>query len=185
MSNFAREFIKEIFMKKREALIALVSIAISGILNEPIIAAFKMIPWDKIISTESWEWVFLPKVSILNIIFFIILLVAVYYIAYLLLINRKNVAINKLKSLNYFIDDKNHVKVTWDVGIGTIYNNDPFAYNIQFFCLRHGELPLRMQNGCCQDSTCPNCSLHINERNVENYIESLLLKKQQDLKGLS
>lgn|GEM_PF-1367358 len=172
-------------MKKREALIALVSIAISGILNEPIIAAFKMIPWDKIISTESWEWVFLPKVSILNIIFFIILLVAVYYIAYLLLINRKNVAINKLKSLNHLIDDEKHVKVTWNVGIGTICNHDPFAYNIQFFCLLHGELPLRMQNGCCQDSTCPNCSLDINERYVKNYIESLLLKEQQDLKGLS
>lgn len=56
-------------MKKRETLIALVSITISGILNEPIIAAFKMIPWDKIISTENWEWIFLPKVSILNIIF--------------------------------------------------------------------------------------------------------------------
>ena len=62
----------KIIMKKREVLIALVSIAISGILNEPIIAAFKMIPWHKIISTESWEWVFLPKFSILNIAFFII-----------------------------------------------------------------------------------------------------------------
>ena len=172
-------------MKKREALIALVSIAISGILNEPIIAAFKMIPWEKITSTETWEWIFLPKVSILNIIFFIILLVTVYYIAYLLLIKRKNVAINKLKSLNSLVDDKNHIKVTWDVGIGTIYNHDPFAYNIQFFCLQHGELPLRMQNGCCQDPTCSNSSLCIDGRKVENYIESLLLKKQQELKGLS
>lgn len=172
-------------MKKREALIALVSIAISGILNEPIIAAFKMIPWDKITSTENWEWIFLPKVSILNIIFFIILLVTVYYIACLLLIKRKNVAINKLKSLNSFVDDKNHIKVTWDVGIGTIYNHDPFAYNIQFFCLQHGEFPQRMQNGCCQDSTCSNSFLCIDERKVKNYIESLLLKKQQDLKGLS
>ena len=172
-------------MKKREVLIALVSIAISGILNEPIIAAFKMIPWDKIISTESWEWIFLPKFSILNIIFFIVLLVAVYYIVYLLLIHRKNVVINELKSLNCFVDDENCVKVTWDVGIGTKYNHDPFAYNIQFFCLRHGELPLRMQNGCCQDATCPNSSLCINERKMTNYIESLLLKKQQDLKGLS
>mgnify|MGYP001339317441 FL=1 len=169
-------------MKKREALIALVSIAI---LNEPIIAAFKMIPWDKITSTENWEWIFLPKVSILNIILFIILLVTVYYIAYLLLIKRKNVAINKLKSLKFFVDDENHIKVTWDVGIGTIYNHNPFAYNIQFFCLQHGELPLRMQNGCCQDSTCSNRSLCIDERKVKNYIESLLLKKQQELKGLS
>lgn len=172
-------------MKKREALIALVSIAISGILNEPIIAAFKMIPWDKITSTENWEWIYLPKVSILNIIFFIILLVTVYYIAYLLLIKRKNVAKNKLKSLNCFVDDENHIKVTWNVDIGTIYNHNPFAYNIQFFCLQHGELPLRMQNGCCQDSTCSNSSLCIDERKVKNYIESLLLKKQQELKGLS
>ena len=172
-------------MKKREVLIALVSAAISGILNEPIIAAFKMIPWDKIISTESWEWIFLPKFSILNIIFFIILLLAVYYIVYLLLIHRKNIAINKLKSFNSLVYDEDFVKVTWDVGIGTTYNHDPFAYNIQFFCLRHGELPLRMRNGCCQDATCPNCSLYMNERYVENYIESLLLKKQQDLKGLS
>lgn len=172
-------------MKKREALIALVSIAISGILNEPIIAAFKIIPWDKITSTENWEWISLPKVSILNIIFFIILLVTVYYIAYLLLIKRKNVAINKLKSLNCFVDDEKHIKVTWDVGIGTIYNHNPFAYNIQFFCLQHGELPLRMQNECCQDSTCPNSYLHIDEWKVKNYIESLLLKKQEELKGLS
>ena len=172
-------------MQKKEVLIALGSMAISGILNEPIIAAFKMIPWDKIISTESWEWMFLPKFSILNIIFFIILLLAVYSIGYLLLIHRKNIVINELKSLNYLVDDENCFKVTWDVGIGTIYNHDPFAYNIQFFCLRHGELPLRMQNGCCQDATCPNCSLYINETKMKNYIESLLLKKQQDLKGLS
>ena len=172
-------------MKKREVLIALVSIAISGILNEPIIAAFKMIPWDKITSAENWEWIFLPKVSILNIIFFIILLGTVYYIAYLLLIKRKNVTINKLKSLNCFVDNENHIKVTWEVGIGTIYDHNPFAYNIQIFCLRHDELPLRMQNGCCQDPTCPNSSLCIDGRNVENYIGSLLLKKQQELKGLS
>lgn len=170
-------------MKKSEALIALVSIAISGILNEPIIAAFKMIPWDKITSTENWEWIFLPKVSILNIIFFIVLLVTVYFIAYLLLSKRKNAAINKLKSFRSYVNHEHHYEVTWDVGIGTIRDRNPFAYNIQFFCLLHGDLPLRMQNGCCQDATCSNSSLHINEREVKNYVESILLKIQQDLKG--
>lgn len=170
-------------MKKREALIALVSIAISGILNEPIIAAFKMIPWDKITSTENWEWIFLPKVSILNIIFFIVLLVTVYFIAYLLLSKRKNAAINKLKSFCRYVDNEHHFEVTWDVGIGTICDRNPFAYNIQFFCLQHGGLPLRMQNGCCQDATCSNSSLHIDERKVKNRVESILLKIQRDLEG--
>lgn len=42
-------------MKEREALVALVSTAISGtILNEPINTAFKTIPWDKIIYKENW-----------------------------------------------------------------------------------------------------------------------------------
>lgn len=86
-------------MKEREALVALVSIAISGtILNEPINTAFKTIPWDKIIYKENWEWVFLPKLSILNII----LLVTVYYIAYLLLFQIKTVATNKLKIVRLF-----------------------------------------------------------------------------------
>jgi len=81
----------------------------------------------------------------------------------------------ELKKINHFIDEQKGVKVTWDVGIGSLYNNNPFAYNIQLFCTKHGVVPIRMMHGCCTDSQCTNSNEHYSERAIKNHIESILL----------
>ena len=83
-----------------------------------------------------------------------------------------------LKKINSYTDEEDGIKVTWDVGIGSLYNNNPFAYNIQIFCTKHGNVPLRMIGGHCTDPTCPNAIKYFNKNIIKNNIESVLIDAQ-------
>ena len=77
------------------------------------------------------------------------------------------------------IDDANAViKVTWNMYMGSMYDDDPHPYNIHIFCTKH-EMPLLMQNGCCTDCNCPNAHAQYNEHVIKNNIESILLNEQE------
>lgn len=56
--------------------------------------------------------------------------------------------------------------------------NNPFAYNIQIFCTKHGNVPLRMIGGHCTDPTCPNAIKYFNKNIIKNNIESVLIDAQ-------
>lgn len=71
------------------------------------------------------------------------------------------------KKINSYIDEENGIKITWDVGIGSSYNKNPFAYNIQIFCTKHGNVPLRMIGGHCTDPNCPNAAKYFNENIIK------------------
>ena len=157
----------------------IVSVGLSGALVPVLQKGFNLIPWGKFVEVDNWRWLVEPKVSILSIIIFVSVLILVvrgtkrFY---------RGGQENYLKKLNSHIDAEHGIKITWDVGIGTIYNIDPFAYNIKMFCIKHGEVPLRMIHGCCPDSSCLNHRASLNEYLIKNKIESMLLHERDKLK---
>jgi hypothetical protein len=100
---------------------------------------------------------------------------------------KTNIAKNReleLKKINHSVDEQKGVKVTWDVGIGSIYNTNPFAYNIQLFCTKHGVIPIRMIHGHCTDPQCPNAKEYYDEHAIKNNIESILLHARDNMNGI-
>lgn len=88
----------------------------------------------------------------------------------------------QLKQFNSWNIDEDGLKITWNVGVKD-YSGNPFAYNIQIFCTKHGEIPVRMLNGRCPHIDCPNHQKPTFEYLVKNDIESMLLYVQDKLKN--
>lgn len=166
-------------MKGKSWIIGVISMVISGLLNELIVAAVKKIPWGKAISVWSKQKFILPKGRLLSILFFLVLLPIVYYTIQWYIAKRKRSVIDAIKAVNVYTDDEKQVRVTWDVGFDV--NQRPYIENIQCFCLLHGELPLKMLDGKCLDPNCRHSECGVDMMRITNYIESILLEKQRQL----
>lgn len=166
----------------KKVLSWIIAIGFSGILVQPVQWLLGLIPWEKFILKENWIWLIKPQFSFLNIVVFLILIIAITYISKLIFkMGKCHIAKKKeesLKKINSYTDEEDGIKVTWDVGIGSLYNNNPFAYNIQIFCTKHGNVPLRMIGGHCTDPTCPNAIKYFNKNIIKNNIESVLIDAQ-------
>lgn len=159
-------------------------VGFSGILVPVVQKLFGLIPWDSFLDMENWNWLIVPKFSLLSVTIFLLLFITIIPLSKKIL--RTTITKNKekeLKKINHSIDEERGVKVTWDVGIGSLYNTNPFAYNIQFFCTKHGAIPIRMMYGHCTDPQCPNAREHYNEHAIKNHIESLLLHARDNMNG--
>lgn len=139
-----------------------------------------LIPLEKLFVADKWSWIIKDRLSILEVALFFISFILVFsFIKYLKLgKNRKSKLERHLERLNHFIDNENGVKVTWDMYMGTMYDNDPHPYNIKMFCMKHNP-PLLMPHGHCQDSRCPNARISYNEYEIKNVIESKLLAERE------
>ena len=161
-------------------------VGFSGILVPVVQKLFGLIPWDKFLDIDSWNWLMAPKFSLFSVIVFLLLLIIVIPLSKKIF--KTNIAKNKeqeLKKINHFEDKEEGLRVTWDVGIGSIYDNNPFAYNIQLFCTKHGVVPIRMMRGHCTDPQCSNANMHYNEYAIKNHIESVLLHARDSLNGIN
>ncbi|MBQ0128239.1 MAG: hypothetical protein KBT57_00225 [bacterium] len=167
-------------MKIKKALVWLGGIVLSVILER----VFNLIPIEKLFNSEKWSWLIQSRFNIIDLIVFVIILVVVF-ICIAKFSSKKNdqqkLKIEKrLKKLNSIEDNKAGIKVTWDMYMGSMHDNDPHPYNIRLFCTKHN-FPLLMQHGCCTDPNCPNAHAQCDERAIENTIESLLLNEQNKL----
>lgn len=138
-----------------------------------------LIPLEKLFVADKWSWIIKDGLSILDVALFFISFILVFsFIKHLKLgTNRKSKLERHLERLNYFIDNENGVKVTWDMYMGTMYDNDPHPYNIKVFCMKHNP-PLLMSHGHCQDFRCPNADKYFSDDTIKNQIESLLLAER-------
>ena len=138
-----------------------------------------LIPLEKLFVADKWSWIIKDRLSIIDVALFFISFILVFsFIKHLKLgTNRKSKLERHLERLNHFIDNENGVKVTWDMYMGTMYDNDPHPYNIKMFCMKHNP-PLLMPHGHCQDSRCPNADKYFSEDTIKNQIESLLLAER-------
>lgn len=73
------KYFKNIYNEK--VLSWIIAIGFSGILVQPVQWLLELIPWEKFILKENWIWFTKPQFSFLNIIVFLILIVAITYIS--------------------------------------------------------------------------------------------------------
>lgn len=138
-----------------------------------------LIPLEKLFVAEKWSWIIKDRLSILDAALFFISFVLVFSLIKHLKLgkNRKSKLERHLEQFNCIIDNENGVKVTWDMYMGTMYDNDPHPCNIKIFCIKHNP-PLLMSHWYCQDSRCPNANKYFSEDDVKTQIESLLLAER-------
>ena len=152
---------------------------LSIILTVVLERLLNLIPIEKWLVVEKWSWFIKDRLSILDFTLFFISFILVFsFIKHLKLsTNRKSKLERHLERLNQFIDNKNGVKVTWDMYMGTMYDNDPHPCNIKIFCLKH-DIPMLMPHGHCNNFSCPNASKHFDYNAIEAQIESLLIAER-------
>ena len=137
------------------------------------------IPFENFFTAEKWTWIIDDRFSILNVLLFIASFSIIWGIIKIFNLkkNRKSKLERHLLKFNFLIDYENEIKITWDMYMGSMYDNDPHPYNIKVFCMRHTP-PLLMPSGYCQDNSCPNTLRVFNKEVVKNKIESYLLAER-------
>ncbi|MCQ2305182.1 MAG: hypothetical protein MJZ97_09365 [Bacteroidales bacterium] len=164
-------------MKIKKVLIWLGGIVLSVVLER----IFNLIPIEKLFNSERWSWLILNRFNIIDLIVFVIILVIVFI--FIAKFGSKKSDKHKtkmekyLEKINSIEVDKEGIKVTWDMYMGSMYDNDPHPYNIRLFCTKH-DMPLLMQHGRCTDYNCPNAHAQCDEHAIKNIIESLLLNER-------
>lgn len=163
------------------------AVGLSGILIQPIQWLLGLIPWESFVSKENWTWFIEPQFSILSVIILLMLIIGIsYLLKFILIINKSSLNKKKeaeLKKINTYTDEKEGIKITWDVSAESLYNSTPFAYNIQIFCTKHGRIPIRMINGHCVNAGCPNANKYYDEYAIKNNIESILIDEKRKIYG--
>lgn len=140
-----------------------------------------LIPFENFFTAEKWTWIIQERFSILNALLFILSFSIIFGIIKIsnLRKKRKSKLEKHLLQFNSIVDDKNGVKVTWDMYMGSMYDNDPHPYNIKIFCTKH-DVPMLMPHGYCNDACCPNAIGGYQEHLIKNQIESLLLAERDN-----
>lgn len=167
-------------MKAKQIFIRVVGIIVTVALER----IFSIIPFEKLFASEKWIWLLQNRFSLMDFIIFIVVLVIVFKCILWLeskKSERQKIRIEEqLKKINSFTDARIGIKVTWDMYMGELYDNDPHPRNIKIFCTKHNP-PLLMESGYCTDTRCPNANKGFDQKKIENYIESLLLDKRDKL----
>lgn len=140
---------------------------------------FDIIPFENLFHNSHWDWIIQNRFSIVDVALFAVSLAIVFSIIKIFKIGekRKSRLERHLERLNHFIDNENGVKVTWDMYMETMYDNDPHPCNIKIFCLKH-DIPKLMPQRHCNDFSCPNASKHFDYNAIETQIESLLIAER-------
>lgn len=127
---------------------------------------------------ETLLWFFNFPIPIYAILIALVTLVLIRKI-----IKRKKQFYNskqrKLREFNYSIDTERNIRTEWTVYFGS--NGKPFITDLEFFCLEHGNVPIRLFNNRCSHIGCKNASLNFNTFELKNYFESLVINEWNKL----
>jgi len=85
----------------------------------------------------------------------------------------------KLRQFNCSDDPEQNIRTEWTVYFGM--NGKPYISDLEFFCLEHGEAPIRLFGNRCSHVGCKNSILKFNEFELKNYFESLVLNEWNKL----
>lgn len=180
-------------MKKLfKVILGILSVGLSGFLIEPIKSLLALIPYASYFEVSKWDWLVENRYSLLDVIFFLVIFIVLTIIVNFMAswlkrpkqqeMTEEELIDQQLNMVNQFIDEENHIKVTWDVYKGSTFDHDPHPMNVNCFCLRHKQYPLKFTNGHCPDMSCPNYKFHISNSKLMNQIESILLAKRDELR---
>lgn len=178
-------------MKLKQILEWVLTVALSGILVDPVNKLFGLIPWTKFIDPDTYSWLINPilHISVLHIILFVIILVvALKLLSFITLKPEENKSeelltskMAQLKSFNQLtFTDNPTIQVRWKVAEPGLYNAHYHSYNVELFCLNH-PTPLMMPDCHCPDYSCKNSGNYIDLSAVKNQIDSMIIEKAREL----
>ena len=81
----------------------------------------------------------------------------------------------KLKTFNSITDKNTGIRYEWSIFFDL--NGKPFIDDLEFFCVEHEELPLRLFGTSCQDDNCKNSKIELDFYKTKNYLESLVMNE--------
>jgi hypothetical protein len=85
----------------------------------------------------------------------------------------------KLRKYDEQIDNENEILFRWTVFFDY---NTPFIADLEAFCLKHNDPPIRFVGGRCPHFGCQNGRDRINDYLVKNQIESVLIDRWRKMK---
>lgn len=149
------------------------------VVAELIRRIFDIIPFEKLFHNSHLDWIIQNRFSIVDVILFAVSLAIVFSIIKTFKFGekRKSKLERHLERFNTMVYEDVNIKVTWDMYMEAMYDNDPHPYNIKMLCMKHNP-PLLMPHGHCQDSRCPNADKYFSKDAIETQIESLLIAER-------
>jgi len=85
----------------------------------------------------------------------------------------------QLQKFNKIEDKESQVLYRWEVYFDM--SKKPFISELDAFCLKHGETPIRFMGDRCPQNGCENHRKSFSEHIAKNHIESILLNKWDKL----
>jgi len=143
-----------------------------------IIAKIKSIT-DNITFEQALNSLFELKVRLVYVIIalFIILIVLQLFKRNKSFYSRKQL---KLRKFNKMTDENNGILFKWKVSFD--FGNKPFISDLTFFCLKHGNVPIKFMNNRCPIPECENSEKIIDIPRTKNFIESRVLHYWEQIK---
>lgn len=110
-----------------------------------------------------------------------LLILPIIYFIIKYLKNNKNYSPkqNKLRKYNNDFDPDSELLFKWDVHFDNY--KKPFISNLEVFCKKHGDTPMRMYGNKCMYKDCPNSKIEIDKLVLNNIIESDLIHKWDNM----
>lgn len=162
--------------------IGIISVSLSGIgiyLFDKIWGS--QIDWDKFREFKVGN-LLSKQISLLSITIFIGLSILIYFILKRFvqkdtIYNRKQ---RQLRKIDKMVDIQNGLLFRW--GVYFDYGSKPFISDLETYCTKHGEPPIRFVNNRCTYQDCTNHRQAINTHHVKNHIESDLINRWEKIK---
>lgn len=139
------------------------------------------INWGKV-SEFPFGKILSKQISVLSILIFILLTIIIFFLFKKFLnkdsyYNKKQ---RKLREFNKMEDTQNDLIYRWNVYFD--FGQKPHIGDLEIFCNKHGQIPIRFIGGNCSDSNCSNYNFNIDKYKLKNYIESILIEKWEKIK---
>ncbi|ARV13961.1 hypothetical protein [Polaribacter sp. SA4-12] len=85
----------------------------------------------------------------------------------------------KIMKFNKKLDEETEISYKWNVYFKT--NGNPSITDLEMFCNKHNDVPLRFITNRCPVKSCENSRIRISESRIKNNIESILINNWENL----
>jgi hypothetical protein len=85
----------------------------------------------------------------------------------------------KLREFNKSLDPESGILYKW-----TVYfkrNGNPFITDLEIFCNKHDDVPIRFLGNKCSINGCENSRIRLDQYGAENHIESIVINEWEKL----
>ena len=82
---------------------------------------------------------------------------------------------NKLRKFNKSQDPETGILYKWKVYFKS--NGDPFISDLEFYCTKHDDVPIRFIRNNCPINGCENSRVRLDEYGTKNHIESIVINE--------